>query len=693
MNAVLRRLATAYGIQAAYTDALGRRRSASVEAVVAALRALGAPLQTEKDAGDALRARLRDHWRRAIEPVHVVWQGRRAVLSVRQEAGLASTVPAKITLETGEMQTLSLALTSKPAETAEVDGKLYGRFTTPLPALPPGYHRLELERADRPACLVIVAPYRCFAGDDGRSWSVFLPLYAAYANRGFGTGDFTDLAALIDWVGSLGGAGVATLPLLAAFLKEPFDPSPYAPVSRLFWNEFYLDLSAPPEAEAPRVRAYLGAPETAAELARLRAGRHIDYRGEMTLKRRALDLLADQFFADSGNAERRREFDAFMADAPLADDYARFQAAVELRGTTWPQWPAPLRDGTLEPPDYDPAAFRRHMYAQWMAEAQLGTAARRAREYGRGLYLDLPLGVHHDGYDVWRHRELFALGAAAGAPPDPFFTKGQNWGFPPLHPEANRLDGYRYVRSFLHRHLRHAGVLRIDHVMALHRLFWIPHGFDATDGLYVLSPADEWYAVLALESHRHESLIIGENLGTVPRQVNQALAAHGVQRMYVLQYEAQPPPAPALNPVPADTAASLNTHDMPPFAAFYHGRDVDDRIALGLLDEAGATEERRRRAAIREALTALASPGQGDLRSLMPALLYRLAASPSRLLIVNLEDLWYEEQPQNTPGTVDERPNWRRRAALSLEELRESPGVNQVLREINRIRNEEEAHG
>lgn len=692
MDATLRALAAAYGIQAAYTDALGRRRSARDEAVVAALRALGAPLAGAGGAAEALRARAREIWCRTLEPVQVVWQGRRAALSVRQEAGRPSQLPAQLTLETGETRALGLALAPKPIETADVDGKLYAKFLAPLPKLPLGYHTLATGRPDHSACLVIVAPYRCYAASDARSWSVFLPLYAAHSDRSLATGDFTDLARLIDWVGSLGGAGVATLPLLAAFLKAPFDPSPYAPVSRLFWNEFYLDLGAPPEAAAPRVRAFLTAPATVAEFARLGAERHVDYRSEMELKRRILDLLAAQFFADSGNTERRKAFDAFMADAPLAEDYARFQAAVELRGDTWPRWPAAMQAGGLEPPDYDAAAYRRHLYAQWLAEDQLGDAARRARSFGRGLYLDLPLGVHYDGFDVWRHRALFALGAAAGAPPDPFFTKGQNWGFPPLHPEANRADGYRYVRSFLHRHLRHAGVLRIDHVMALHRLFWIPHGFEATDGLYVHSPADEWYAVLALESHRHESLIIGENLGTVPRQVNQALAAHGVQRMYVVQYEVQPPPSAPLNPVPADTAASLNTHDMPPFAAFYHAADVDDRIALGLLDEAGAQAERSRRAAIRASLAAALTPGRDDLPSLLPALLYRLAASPSRLLIVNLEDLWYETAPQNTPGTVAERPNWRRRSALSLEALRELPAVTEVLTQINRIR-KEDPHG
>ena len=317
--------------------------------------------------------------------------------------------------------------------------------------------------------------------------------------------------------------------------------------------------------------------------------------------------------------------------------------------------------------------------------------ADQARRRGPGLYLDLPVGVHGAAYDVWRERALFAEGASAGAPPDTFFTKGQDWGFPPLKPEALREQGYAYLVACLRHHLEHAGVLRLDHVMQLYRLFWIPQGLEAKDGVYVRYPAEELLAVLALESHRYQALLVGENLGTVPPEVNAALERRGVLGMYVMQYELAPG-APGLERTPpAATVASLNTHDMPPFKAFWEGLDIADRQELGLLDEEQARVERERREATRRELEALVRPRDlqdepPDVQEVLRRLLERLAASPARLMLVNLEDLWGETEPQNVPGTTDERPNWRRKARLGFEELSTDPEVLATLRRVDELR-------
>jgi 4-alpha-glucanotransferase len=199
------------------------------------------------------------------------------------------------------------------------------------------------------------------------------------------------------------------------------------------------------------------------------------------------------------------------------------------------------------------------------------------------LYLDMPLGAHGDGYDVWRYRELFALGASGGAPPDPVFTQGQDWGFAPVHPQRSRERGHAYLRAYLRHHLRHAGMLRIDHVMGLHRLYWVPRGQPASQGAYVTYPAEEVYAMLSIESHRHQAVIVGEDLGTVPPEVSRSLKRHAVGGMFVAQYEFCLPPKPVLRPVPRNVVASLNTHDMPPFHAYWRGLDIEDRRALGLI--------------------------------------------------------------------------------------------------------------
>ena len=314
------------------------------------------------------------------------------------------------------------------------------------------------------------------------------------------------------------------------------------------------------------------------------------------------------------------------------------------------------------------------------------------RNRGTALYLDFPLGVNPDGYDVWRHQDLFALGISGGAPPDELFTGGQNWGFPPLHPESIRVHGYRYYGDCLRHHMRSAGMLRIDHVMGLHRAYWVPDGFSATDGVYVHYRAPEFYAILNLESHRHQVQIVGENLGTVPEAVNTTLARRKIFGMHVGQFGISSDPNRALDATPADAVASLNTHDTATFMGFWQEKDIDDRIALGLLDNEQAESARRYRAAQRDALIAyLRSQGfigeQSSEADVLRGWLTFLAAQPAQFLLINLEDLWLEPTPQNVPGTWQERPNWQRKARYSLEDIGSQAALHDLLQTISDIRN------
>jgi 4-alpha-glucanotransferase len=317
--------------------------------------------------------------------------------------------------------------------------------------------------------------------------------------------------------------------------------------------------------------------------------------------------------------------------------------------------------------------------------------ARKARTSGAQLYLDFPLGVNRDGYDVWRERDAFAVEASGGAPPDFFFTKGQNWGFPPLHPESIQEQAHDYYARCLRHHLKNAGMLRIDHVMGLHRLYWIPHGFAATDGVYVRYPADGFYAVLALESHRHQAQIVGENLGTVPPYVNAALAKHRIGGMYVGQFSIDPGSTRGLETIGSSNVASLNTHDTPTFAGFWSGADIQDSAALGLVSGNEIDQAEQHRARQRDTLiNYLKSQGrldqENDTARVLQAWLTHIAASDASLLLINLEDLWLETLPQNVPGTWEERPNWQRKARLSLAELRRFDSVIETLKEIDAIR-------
>jgi 4-alpha-glucanotransferase len=480
---------------------------------------------------------------------------------------------------------------------------------------------------------------------------------------------------------------VGTLPLLPQFLDDPCDPSPYSPVSRLFWNEFFIDPTVTPEWEMSAAARRI-AEKNDTVLAGFRRTRLINYHVAMRAKRDVLDALSKTCFAHAG---RRESIERFLKLHPDTADYARFRAACERHGVPWMQWPARMRKGKLRAGDYDERAYRYHAYVQYTAEHQVQRASARLPGVDRGLYLDLPLGVNAAGYDTWREPDAFLTGLSAGAPPDPFFTKGQKWGLPPLNPHGLRRHGYRHWAACLRHHLRHAALLRIDHIMGLHRIFCVPLDMDATEGVYLKYPAKEFYAVLKIESHRAQCAVAGEDLGTVPERVRTSMRRNGVDRLYVMQFSFD---GKQVATPPADSVASLNTHDMAPFAGFYRGTDIRYRVELGLMTPEEGRAEARGRAGMRTALTAFLrqeglmrrAPKTASARAALRALLKFLARSPAAMVLVNLEDLWLEEEQQNTPGTTTERANWQRRTAKTFEEFSQDRTVLTLLREINEMR-------
>jgi 4-alpha-glucanotransferase len=698
---VLRQLAEAYGIQASYQNILdGRRRQASTDVLISILHSLGAPVTRLDHTSRALRERRQHLYLRGPEPVVVAWDGRRATVRLRLPVGKAKrSWRCILKLENGEEKHWEIKPeqneSASRAKRVRVEGNPYWELDMPLPAgLPLGYHMLSIESG---RCsfrtLVISAPREAFVGpscDAQKLWGVFIPVYALRSESNWGVGDFGDLRTLMEWVHTRGGSLVGTLPLLATFLDEPFHPSPYSPVSRLFWNELFLEMSRVPEMEHSEEAGSLArSAGFQSERAELQSYSLVEYRRAMALKRRVLEALAHSIF--SRPSARQQQLLAHIdADADLRD-YAQFRATCDRRRASWWTWPHRLREGKLNSGDFDLDAMRYHLYVQWLAEEQIRSFAKGCDSNGGGLYLDLPLGVSSDGYDVWRERASFVLDISAGSPPDGFFTKGQSWGFPPMHPEKIRENGYAYIRKALHHHLAHARVLRIDHVMGLHRLFWVPKGYGPSDGAYVRYPAEEMYAILTLESVRNEALIVGEDLGTVPGYVRPALARHKVQRTYVMQFEVTPNTKRPLPGPRVDSVAALNTHDMPPFAAFWEGLDVQDRVDLGLLDVEGASVEMLNRSKLKNGLVNFlgvngSTERNASMDDVLKALLQFLGESRSRTVMVNLEDLWYERQPQNVPGTCDERPNWRRKARYNLDQITGMSEVREMLEALDHAR-------
>lgn len=642
VSPTLAALAAARGVERDYWQATGEHMIATPEHLAAILRALGVELASVDDAGAALEALEAERASQAGPACAVVWG--RAELRFSVGAGVHAGV---LQLEDGTERRLTIS-----------DGA--ASLAGPVPH---GYHTAELHRgAERARVHVIAAPERAFGAPEeaGKRWGVFAPLYALRSAHTLGAGDLSDLGRLGALVRRHGGSVVGTLPLLAGFFDEPLEISPYGPASRLFWNEVYLDLeqlgAAPPD------------PATAAHLAGLEL---VDYRAQSALVRARLEPLARRAWDRD-----RAALEAYTAETPELDGYARFRARTERHRAFYDAWPA----GDEFTAD-DESARRYHVYVQRELSRQLGRLGAEI-----DLYLDLPVCVHRGGYDVWRHPELFAHQASIGAPPDELFRSGQDWGAPPLDPLAMQREGHAHFRAMVVTLMRHAAVLRVDHVMGLHRLYWIPRGAGAKEGVYVRYPAEELYAVMVLESHRHQCALVGEDLGTVPDYVRPMMEHHGLHRLYVGQFAIPDHDAAHWEEPPASSVASLNTHDMPTFAGFWQGREIEERVELGLIDLQTAGWEHGRREAQREVALRRFAVGDDPVGEVMRGMTVRLAAAAARLVLLALEDLWLEPRPQNIPGTGAELDNWRRRMTRSLEEIEADPMIAGLLDAVNAAR-------
>ncbi|MGE0730960.1 MAG: 4-alpha-glucanotransferase [Acidimicrobiia bacterium] len=641
----LRRLAEAVGLVTGYHATTGAWVEPSDEDLLATLQRFGVDLDAADGAG-ALLADVERHTP-AVEPVIVAWDGRLAPVPV--QSGLPVCL---LRLESG----------------VELDLPVRnGRAQLDAARLPLGRHELLVTDADgvEHRAVIFAAPEVAWRPSPGseRRWGIFVPTYALRrAGSPAAIGDLADLEAAFDWLHGEGGQVVVTLPMLATFLDEPADISPYAPISRRFWNELFADVRA----VAGRGGIDLGDPE----------GELVDYGAAWQPRRRAIAALADRLLDDT-------ELEHWLRQHPEVDTYARFRAAGTRHGRNWRAWPSRL------PGDGDPAEVRFHRTAQWLMDRQLARLQRKVGGRGQLLALDLPVGSHPDGFDVWEQRDLFVDGVSVGAPPDSFFTLGQDWGFPPVHPQRSREQGHAFLQACIRHHVQHAGLLRVDHILGLLRQYWVRNDAGARRGVYVRYPLEELLAVISLEAARAGAVVVGENLGTVPPEVTAAMTEHGVMGCAVSQFDVydvlhdeRPIPVP-----PAASIATLNTHDTATFHAFWTGEDADDRAELGLLDADELTAEHAQREHLRSVLRARLglAEGAGSVDA-AAALLAVASAGEAALVVLNVEDGWAEPHPQNVPGTVQERPNWRRRVAVPIEDWAHHDGLAQLVDAVRRHR-------
>jgi len=680
-------LVEALGMECEYEDGFGHLQCAPREAVLATLACLGYPVTSEASAREALEVRETQRMQRGLAPVNVAWAGSLDRLSMWSESRAPSgRWRVRVALEDGQvlLHGGSDTQTRRPSR----DGRYVHSSLPCRLRLPAGTHQLEVEwGSQRAQTLVIAAPRRSPTGPR-RSWGLFAPVYALRGQTQQGTGTLTELSDLCELLAKAGGDFVATLPMLAQFLDQPFDSSPFAPASRLFWNETLLDLSVLPElAQSIEVRALFHSDAFRARCAELERGRFVKPREQCALTHSVLTPLAQQFFARGGGKEPG--FVSFLGQQPYVQEYARFRAVCDLHGAP-EEWPEGLKRRALTDYDGSEARCAMHLYAQYQMHMQLSATAGRARERGVLLQLDLPLGVHRTSFDMWREPGCFVKGLSSGAPRDALCPEGQDWGFAPAHPDGQREQHYRYFRAYIRNQLRYAGILRIDHVMGLHRTFCVPDGMSPRDGLYLRQPQEELHALLALEATRSRSVLVGEDLGTVPDAVRHAMSEHGMKRMYVVPFELEHGDNQStLRPMPKGAIASLNTHDLPTLAGLWQGQDIDERLARDVISPVEALEEREERQVLLTGLLdALGLSSVATRSEVLRAAVARLGKSEAELVLITLEDLWGESEPQNVPGTFAPERNFCRRMRHRLDDIPRQTQVRALLKLLDKARTE-----
>ena len=726
-EAALDRAARICGVETRFWDIFGHERVASPEARQALLQALGIDVSSAESIDAALEERERKEWTRVLSPSYVCTQSAGPLcLSIRLPLSeLQNSAQFRLTLESGRQLHATLDLSRLSIEERKDIGLAWNRVVWVRVnaelqwEIPLGYHDLEIEvGAHRASARLIIAPAAAwqpeFLQHGGKTSGFNVALYGLRSARNWGFGDFTDLNHLSTWAArELGVSFVGVNPLHSIHNRRPYNTSPYLPNSIFFQNCLYVDVERVEEwTSCARAQACFRRAETQRELHLLREAPEVEYERVSAIKTRFLKLLFLEFLRSHWHrdSERARAFQAYRNQA--GDLLARFglYCALDehLRGRDpdvwiWTDWPEEYRD----PESPQTRAFAKkhwrsvlfYQYAAWQTATQLEAAQKHAVHAGLalGLYHDLALATDRFGADIWAWRGMFASGCRVGSPPDDFSPLGQDWGFPPPNTRALREDGYHFFRESIQRCCQHGGALRIDHVMRLFRLYWIPDGMNASQGAYVRDRAEDLIRILALESVRNQVLIVGEDLGTVEPYIREMLANFGILSYRLFFFERHGDGSYKLpHEYPRQALVSATTHDLPTLAGFWKGSDIEARRAAGVLDDNGhraqwedRTREKQRMldALSRANLLPHEYPRDAQVLPeldgvLRDAAIAFLASTPAMLMLVNQEDLTGEIYQQNLPGTTAQYPNWARKMRFTLEQLDHDPEARMLTQRL-----------
>lgn len=728
----LERLCAHYGIATHFHDVWGHYQAVRHDALLALLCEFDSAIKVPDDLDAALRRASDSSWDEHVTPVVAIldtagsWSVQLRMTAAAHQLQWQLLDESDRVLQHGAVD----AATLHQSAVAERNGVAWCERQLQLDLrLPAGYYRLRVDgmgHAQQPDTLVVCAPQQCYrppaTRDGGRVWGPAVQLYAVRSRSNWGIGDFGDLLQLVQQMAAQGADIIGLNPLHALFPHNPAHASPYSPSSRRQVNVLYIDVPAVAEfAHCGRARQRVAAPDFQQQLAQLRASTLVDYPGVAAAKLEILELLFAHFSehhlgADGAAADDHGQaFVDFAAHGGQAlHRHSLFEAIqVHLHATDasvwgWPAWPLHWHD----PDGATVQAFARehaerirfHQYLQWLATQQLERAHMACTSLGMGvgLYLDLAVSVDRGGSDSWSDQACFGNNASVGAPPDEFNPNGQGWGLPPLRPDRLRQHHYQLFIETLRSAMRNAGALRIDHVMGLMRLFWIPAGLSARDGAYVHYAVDEMLAIVALESQRNHCMVIGEDLGTVANTMREALLRHDILSYRLLYFERQDdgrftPPAQ----YPGAALAAISTHDLATLAGWWAGHDLQLRVRLGLYPHENLFEKQLIDRALERSRLLLALR-QADLLStqavadaaastalpteVMQAVHVYLAAAPSAVLMVQLEDALSVTDQINMPSTVDAHPNWRRKLPIDLASLADHAATRALTLALSAIR-------
>lgn len=687
------------------------------------IRHLLASLGYDTSSDEALlQSAEKKHKKDVVDPVLVVHQG--AVIEVPLYLGVSareSEFDWRLQTEQGEV--LEGYLQSQIVRDERADG---GPLVFALPNdLPLGYHTLLIARKRRKApyeMTLIVTPQACYkqpALVQGKKlWGPSIQLYTLRTQHNWGMGDFGDLKQLVADIASRGGDFVGLNPIHALFPANPEGASPYSPSSRRWLNILYIDVSSVPEfALSAEAQQKVGSPEFQQRLQKVRDAHWVNYSEVAELKLSVLPLLFAEFKKRhlDKHSDRAHAFLNFVEEGgesllhQAAFDALHAQLHAEDASVWgWPVFPEKYRR-------FDSAAVQKfideqkdqvhlYMYLQWIADAQIHEAQSLAEEKGMavGLYRDLAVGVADSGSETWADQGNLLQDVSIGAPPDVLGPLGQNWGLPPLNPQVLQATAYDAYIKLLRANMKHCGALRIDHVLGLLRLWWIPKGENATKGAYIYYPVKDMLAILALESHRHQCSVIGEDLGTVPDEIVELLRDAGVHSYKVFFFETSKEDGGYVSPAhyAEQSMAALCTHDMPTLRGFWHcddlkmGREIglypDEEQLQGLFDDRLKSKQ-----GILDSVAwhGYLPAGVGRDATQVPmdsylseALQLHVAAGSSALLSVQLEDWLEMDKPVNIPGTVNEYPNWRRKLSVNLDEIFAREEVNRIAARLTEVR-------